>query len=147
MSVIKLNQPAGAVKKAKRVGRGIGNGRGRYCGKGQKGQKARSGGGVRIGFEGGQMPLYRRLPKRGFKNIDKVFYRIINVSQLEVFKANEEVTIEKLEEKGLVKKANTPVKLLGNGDLKVKGLKVSVNAISASAKEKIEKLGGSVNLI
>ncbi|MEJ5283821.1 MAG: 50S ribosomal protein L15 [Brevinematia bacterium] len=147
MSVIKLSQPSGAIKKAKRVGRGIGNGRGRYCGKGQKGQKARSGGGVRIGFEGGQMPLYRRLPKRGFKNIDKIFYRIVNLSQLQVFDSNEEITIAKLEEKGLIKKGSSPVKLLGNGDLKVKGLKISVNAASASAKEKIEKLGGTVTLI
>ncbi len=147
MSVIKLNQPAGAIKKAKRVGRGIGNGRGRYCGKGQKGQKSRSGGGVRIGFEGGQMPLYRRLPKRGFKNIDKVYYRIVNLSQLLIFKENEEITIQKLEEKGLIKKGLSPVKLLGNGELKIKGLKISVNAVSDSAKEKIEKLGGSVNLI
>ncbi len=147
MSVIKLTQPKGAVKKAKRVGRGIGNGRGRYCGKGQKGQKARSGGGVRLGFEGGQMPLYRRLPKRGFKNIDKVEYRILNICDLNVFSDNEEINIEKLEAKGLLSKGSNPVKLLGNGDLKVKGLKVTVNKVSNSAKEKLEKLGGNINLI
>ncbi|MGC8764636.1 MAG: 50S ribosomal protein L15 [Brevinematia bacterium] len=147
MSVMNLIQPKGAVKKAKRVGRGIANGRGRYCGRGQKGQKARSGGGVRLGFEGGQMPLYRRLPKRGFKNPDKIFYRVLNVSSLSVFSEGDEVTIEKLEEKGLIGKGKSPVKLLGNGELAVKGLKVFVNAVSASAKDKIEKLGGSVSLI
>ncbi len=147
MSFMKLKQPKGAVKEVKRVGRGCGNGRGRYCGRGQKGQKARSGGGVRMGFEGGQMPLYRRLPKRGFKNVDRVIYRLVNISSLGVFPENEEITIDKLEEKGLIGKGNAPVKLLGGGDLKVKGLKISVNSASASAKEKIEKLGGEVVII
>jgi len=147
MGFINLKQPRGAIKKIKRIGRGIGNGRGRYCGRGQKGQKARSGGGVRLGFEGGQMPLYRRLPKRGFKNIDKLVYKVLNISSLKVFSENEEITIEKLKEKGLIGKGDLPVKLLGNGEISVKGLKVFVNSVSVSAREKIEKLGGSVNLI
>jgi large subunit ribosomal protein L15 len=147
MSRLMLIKPKGATKERKRVGRGSGGGKGRYCGRGLKGQKARSGGGVRLGFEGGQMPLYRRLPKRGFKNIDKIEYRIVNIGKLAVFSHGEEIDIRKLEEKGLVSRDKSPVKLLGGGELKVKNLKVKVNAISEKAKEVIERLGGSVEIV
>ena len=129
-----------------RRGRGHGSGNGKTAGKGQKGQKARSGGGVRLGFEGGQMPLFRRLPKRGFKNINTKEIVAINLSALERFEDGSDVTVDSLLENGVIKKAADGVKILGNGEL-TKKLNVKVNAYSKSAKEKIEALGGKAEVI
>jgi large subunit ribosomal protein L15 len=130
-----------------RKGRGHGSGNGKTAGKGQKGQKARSGGGVRLGFEGGQMPLFRRLPKRGFKNVNTKEFVAINLSVLEnKFNDGDEVTVDKLLESGAISKAADGVKILGNGEL-TKKLDVKVNAYSKSAKEKIEALGGKAEVI
>ncbi len=140
-------QPAeGSAKKVKRVGRGIGSGNGKTSGKGHKGQKARSGGGVRPGFEGGQMPLYRRLPKRGFTNIFAKEYVTINVEALERFDDGTEVTAELLKETGVISKILDGVKILGRGEL-TKKLTVKVAKFSASAAEKIEKAGGKAEVI
>ncbi len=140
-------QPAeGSKFKTKRVGRGIGSGNGKTSGKGHKGQKARSGGGVRPGFEGGQMPLYRRLPKRGFNNIFAKEYVTINVSDLEKFENGTEVTAELLKETGVVSKVLDGIKILGRGEL-TKNLNVKVAKYSAQAKEKIEKAGGKAEVI
>ena len=140
-------QPAeGSKFSAKRVGRGIGSGTGKTSGKGHKGQKARSGGGVRPGFEGGQMPLYRRLPKRGFTNIFAKQYVTINVSDLEKFENGTEVTAELLKETGVVSKVLDGIKILGRGEL-TKKLDVKVAKYSASAKDKIEKAGGKAEVI
>ena len=130
-----------------RKGRGHGSGNGKTAGKGQKGQKARSGGGVRLGFEGGQMPLFRRLPKRGFKNVNTKEFVAINLPVLEnKFNDGDEVTVDKLLESGAISKAADGVKILGNGEL-TKKLDVKVNAYSKSAKEKIEALGGKAEVI
>ena len=129
-----------------RRGRGHGSGNGKTAGKGHKGQKARSGGGTRPGFEGGQMPLYRRIPKRGFTNINSKDIVGINVSALERFDDGAEVTVETLVESGVVSNPRDGVKILGNGEL-TKKLTVKVNAFSASAKVKIEAAGGSCEVI
>ena len=129
-----------------RRGRGHGSGNGKTAGKGHKGQKARSGGGTRPGFEGGQMPLSRRIPKRGFTNINTKDIVGINVSALERFDDGAEVTVETLVESGVVSNPRDGVKILGNGEL-TKKLTVKVNAFSASAKEKIEAAGGSCEVI
>lgn len=129
-----------------RRGRGHGSGNGKTAGKGHKGQKARSGGGVRPGFEGGQMPLYRRIPKRGFTNRNSKDIVAINLSALEVFENGETVTVETLLEKGIVKNPKDGVKILGNGEF-TKKLDVKANAFSASAKEKIEALGGTAEVM
>ena len=147
MELNNLHPAEGSKRANRRVGRGIGSGRGGYSGRGAKGQKARSGGNTRPRFEGGQMPLYRRLPKRGFKKVERNIYNIVNVSALSVFKEGSEITVQKLKDKGLVKDNNLPVKLLANGELKVNGLKIKVNAFSKAAKEKIEALGGQVNIL
>lgn len=140
-------QPAlGSTKKAYRKGRGAGSGNGKTAGRGHKGQWARSGGGVRPGFEGGQMPLARRLPKRGFNNIFGTTYAPVNVSALERFENGTEVTTELLLETGVISKALDGVKILGNGEL-TKSLIVKAAAFSASAKEKIEKAGGKAEVI
>ena len=140
-------QPAlGSTKKAYRKGRGAGSGNGKTAGRGHKGQWARSGGGVRPGFEGGQMPLARRLPKRGFNNIFGTTYAPVNVSALERFENGSEVTTELLLETGVISKALDGVKILGNGEL-TKSLTVKAAAFSASAKEKIEKAGGKAEVI
>ena len=140
-------QPAeGSKFSAKRVGRGIGSGNGKTAGKGHKGQNARSGGGVRPGFEGGQMPLYRRLPKRGFNNIFAKQYVAINVSELERFEDGTTVTAELLKESGVVSKTLDGIKVLGRGEL-TKKLEVKVAKFSASAAEKIEKAGGKAEVI
>ena len=142
---MKLNElTSGGNAKAYRKGRGAGSGNGKTAGRGHKGQKARSGGGVRPGFEGGQMPLYRRLPKRGFNN--KRFapaYIIVNIEDLEKFEGTE-VTAKALAEQGIITlpKVNDGIKILGNGDL-TKKLDVKATKFSASAKEKIEKAGGT----
>ena len=146
---MKLNelQPAeGSKFAAKRVGRGIGSGNGKTSGKGHKGQKARSGGGVRPGVEGGQMPIYRRLPKRGFNNIFAKQYVTINVSDLEKFDNGTEVTAELLKETGVVSKVLDGIKILGRGEL-TKKLNVKVAKYSAQAIEKIEKAGGKAEVI
>ena len=129
-----------------RRGRGHGSGNGKTAGRGQKGQKSRSGGKVRVGFEGGQMPLYRRLPKRGFKNRNSKEIVGINVSALEVFDNDAVVSVETLIEAGIVKHARDGVKILGNGEL-TKKLTVQANAFSAKAAEKIEALGGKAEVI
>ena len=140
-------QPAlGSTKKAYRKGRGAGSGNGKTAGRGHKGQWARSGGGVRPGFEGGQMPLARRLPKRGFNNIFGTTYAPVNVSALERFENGTEVTTELLLETGVISKALDGVKILGNGEL-TKSLTVKAAAFSASAKETIEKAGGKAEVI
>ena len=140
-------QPAAGSKQSDnfRRGRGHGSGNGKTAGKGHKGQKARSGA-PRIGFEGGQMPLYRRLPKRGFKNRNAKEIIAINVSALEVFDNGAEVGIEQLLEKGVINRVADGVKILGNGEL-TKKLNVKVSAYSESAKEKIEALGGTAEVI
>jgi large subunit ribosomal protein L15 len=141
-----LSPTEGSAKKPKRVGRGIGSGRGKTSTRGHKGQNARSGGGVRPGFEGGQMPLYRRLPKRGFTNIFKKQFALVNIDDLNVFEENTKVTPELLIEKGIIKKVKDGVKILGNGELKVK-VDVVANAFSKSAEEKIEAAGGKAEVI
>ena len=146
VSLNSLKPPYGAVKKKKRVGRGDSSGHGSTCGRGQKGQKARSGGQVKSYFEGGQMPLYRRLPKRGFKNIFKREYTIVNIRDLvKKFKENEEITPEKLLEVGLVKKKKQPIKILAEGDISFP-LQIKVHKISQQAKSKIEAAGGRVEV-
>ena len=140
-------QPAEGSKFApKRVGRGIGSGNGKTSGKGHKGQNARSGGGVRPGFEGGQMPLYRRLPKRGFNNIFAKQYVTINVEDLERFENGTEVTPELLKETGVISKILDGVKVLGRGEVS-KSLTVKAVKFSESAKEKIEKAGGKAEVM
>ncbi len=143
MKLSELKPAEGSKENAFRVGRGHGSGNGKTSGRGHKGQKARSGGGVRPGFEGGQMPLYRRLPKRGFTNRNTKDIVAINVDRLNVFEDGETVTISALVEKGVVSNPLDGVKLLGNGNLEKK-LTVKVTAVSQGAKEKIEALGGSV---
>ena len=140
-------QPAAGSKHSDnfRRGRGHGSGNGKTAGKGHKGQKARSGA-PRPGFEGGQMPLYRCLPKRGFKNRNSKEIVAINISELERFRSGSTVTIEKMVESGLIKNTRDGVKILGNGEF-TKKLNVKANAFSASAKEKIEALGGTVEVI
>ncbi len=131
----------------KRIGRGQGSGHGKTAGKGHKGQNARSGGGVRPGFEGGQLPLYRRLSKRGFNNYNfRTVYATVNVADLEKFDEGTVVTIELLKESGLVKKELDGVKVLGNGELSKK-LTVKANKFSNVAKEKIENVGGTTEVI
>ena len=141
-------QPAAGSKHSDnfRRGRGHGSGNGKTAGKGHKGQKARSGGSIRLGFEGGQMPLYRRLPKRGFKNRNTQDIVGINVSYLERFEDGATVTVETLIENGIIKNPRDGVKILGNGTL-TKKLNVKVNAYSESAKAKIEELGGKAEVI
>ncbi len=146
MKLEELKSPPGANKKPKRVGRGIGSGHGKTSTRGHKGQKARSGGGIRLGFEGGQMPLQRRLPKRGFTNIFKKEYAIVNVRDLNCFDDGAVVTVDSLKEAGLVKKVNNGVKILGDGDLEKK-LTVKVNKVSQQAAEKITARGGKVEVI
>ncbi len=146
MKLEELKSPPGANKRIKRVGRGTGSGHGKTSTRGHKGQKARSGGGVRPGFEGGQMPLQRRLPKRGFTNIFKKEYAIVNVKDLNVFLDGTEVTPELLFEAGLVKKYKDGIKILGDGDLEKK-LVVKAHKISQQAEEKITAKGGKVEVI
>ena len=146
MRINELN-PAPYSKTAKRrVGRGTGSGLGKTSGKGQKGQNSRSGGGVRPGFEGGQMPLQRRVPKRGFNNIFAEEWTAINVAALNVFEDGTVVDAAALAQKGIIKKAYLPIKVLGNGNL-TKKLEVKLNAYSASAAEKINAAGGKAEVI
>ena len=147
---MKLNcmyAPVGAKQTRKRVGRGPGSGLGKTSGKGHKGQNARSGGGVRPGFEGGQLPLFRRLPKRGFKNaLFKTRYAVINLSDLDKFEDGAVVTPELLKEMGLIKKQLDGVKVLGNGTL-TKKITVKANKFSDAALREIEKIGGKAEVI
>jgi large subunit ribosomal protein L15 len=146
MQLHELAPAAGSTKSVRRIGRGHGSGWGKTAGKGHKGQNARSGGGVRPGFEGGQMPLMRRIPKRGFNNVFATKCASINVSDLERFTAGTEIDAELLKACGLCKKTANGVKVLGNGEL-TKSLTVKLTAFSESAKEKIEKAGGKAEVI
>ncbi|MGI5829415.1 MAG: 50S ribosomal protein L15 [Bradymonadia bacterium] len=145
MDLSNLSPALGSTHKKKRVGRGVGSGWGKTAGRGQKGQKSRAGGKPAVGFEGGQMPLIRRLPKRGFRNIFAKEVAIINVNDLNRFNDGDVVDVVKLRESGLIKGHFDAVKVLGNGELSKK-LSVIVDAVSASAKEKIEKAGGSIEV-
>ena len=146
MRIDTLSPAEGSRTASKRLGRGIGSGLGKTSGKGHKGQWARSGGGVRPGFEGGQMPLYRRIPKRGFTCRNSKQIVGINLSALEVFEDGATVSVETLIESGIVKNPRDGVKILGNGEL-TKKLTVQANAFSAKAAEKIEALGGKAEVI
>ena len=143
MKLYELSPAAGSVKSSFRKGRGAGSGNGKTAGKGHKGQNARSGGGVRPGFEGGQLPLYRKLPKRGFKNRFAVNYAIVNVDSLNAFENGAVVDLEALKAARLVRKELDGVKILGSGEL-TKALTVKATVFSASAKEKIEAAGGKI---
>ncbi len=146
MKLHELSPVAGSNTPAWRKGRGTGSGNGKTAGKGHKGQNARSGGGVRPGFEGGQLPLYRKLPKRGFHNKFSTSYAIVNVSALNAFEDGAVVNLAALMEKGIVRKANDGLKVLGNGDI-TKKLTVEASVFSATAKEKIEAAGGKTEVI
>ncbi len=146
MRLHELRGAEGATKAPKRKGRGTATGQGKTAGRGTKGQKSRSGGGVRLGFEGGQMPLYRRIPKRGFHNKWATEYSEINVSALAGFEANSVVDEKTLVEAGLVKQVKDGIKVLGNGELNV-ALTVKANKFSKSAVEKIEAAGGKAEVI
>ena len=146
MNLHELSPAPGSVKSAFRKGRGHGSGNGKTAGRGHKGQWARSGGGVRVGFEGGQMPLSRRIPKRGFNNIFAKPLEAVNVSTLEKFEDGAVVDAKALLEKGILSKCEYGVKILGNGSL-TKKLTVQASAFSASAKEKIEAAGGKAEVI
>ncbi len=144
MNDMMIRAPKGATRKKKRLGRGIGSGHGKTAGKGHKGQNARSGGGVRPGFEGGQMPLFRRVARRGFSNYPfKVVYAVVNLQDLDGFSSGDKVTKETLIAKGLLKKRCGLVKLLGKGEIEIK-LDVELDKVSGSAREKITKAGGTV---
>ena len=146
MKLENLQYTEGSRFVSKRIGRGQGSGNGKTAGKGHKGQKARSGGGVALGFEGGQTPLYKRIPKRGFTNYTRKEYAIVNVASLNVFEDGATVDFETLKAAGLLKKQLDGVKVLGCGEL-TKKLTVKANKFSATAKESIEKAGGIVEVI
>ena len=146
MKLHELSPAPGSVKDSFRKGRGAGSGNGKTAGKGHKGQKTRAGHGMRPGFEGGQMPLQRRIPKRGFNNIFAEEWIAINLSALEVFEDGATVDAAALADKGIVKKANLPIKVLANGKL-TKKLTVKANAFSAAAAEKINSVGGKAEVI
>ena len=147
MKLHELKSTEGARKENFRIGRGVGSGNGKTAGKGHKGQNARSGGGVRLGFEGGQLPLYRRLPKRGFKNVNRVEYAIVNLKTLNVyFEDGETVSPVALVEKGIINKEFDGIKVLANGEL-TKKLTVQAHKFSKSAVSAIEKAGGTVEVI
>lgn len=146
MKLNELRPAPGSKTTRKRVGRGIGSGLGKTSGKGHKGQNARSGGGVRPGFEGGQMPLFRRIPKRGFKNINSKTYTEVTLSTLEKLDNGTVVTAESLYELGMIKKINDGIVVLGNGEL-TKKLDVKAARVTKSATEKIKAVGGKVEVI
>lgn len=146
MKLHELSPAPGSVREVKRIGRGHGSGQGKTAGKGHKGQKARAGRGFRPGFEGGQMPLQRRVPKRGFNNIFATVYATINVSALNAFDNGAVVDLEAMKSAGLVKKSYDGVKVLGNGALE-KNVTVKAAAFSESAKQKIEAAGGKAEVI
>ena len=146
MKLEELKSAPGSRTTKKRLGRGIGSGLGKTSGKGHKGQKARSGGGVRPGFEGGQTPLFRRLPKRGFKNINGKVYTEVTLSMLERLENGTEVTAESLVEMGIIKKVNDGIVILGNGEL-TKKLTVKASRVTKNAEAKINAAGGKVEVI
>lgn len=146
MKIHELRAPEGAAKNSKRKGRGTGSGQGKTAGRGMNGQNSRSGGGTRLGFEGGQMPLYRRIPKRGFTNIWKKEWEIVNIEALNAFEDGTEVTPDLLMEAGLTKKVVDGVKILGEGTLEKK-ITVKAHKFSKSAIEKIESAGGKAQVI
>ena len=146
MKLHELHPAEGSTTAAKRLGRGVGSGLGKTAGKGHKGAKARSGGGKRPGFEGGQMPLYRRVPKKGFTNIFGTDYECVNVEALEIFENGTVVTEELLREVGMIHTSKDGLKVLGNGNL-TKNITVKAAAFSASAKEKIEQAGGKAEVV
>jgi large subunit ribosomal protein L15 len=145
MKLNELKPPRGAVKKGKRVGRGIGSGRGKTCTRGHKGQNSRSGGGVPSWFEGGQMPLQRRVPKRGFNNKFRKTYQVVNLEKLSGFEKGAKVNAEILAEKGIIGSASRPVKVLGRGSVET-SLELVVDRISRSAAKAVVEAGGSVKL-
>ena len=147
MNLNELKPAEGSKKDSFRVGRGHGSGNGKTSGKGHKGQKARSGGGVRPGFEGGQMPIYRRLPKRGFTNVFAKVYTEINVTALNSFEDGATVTAESLKAAGIIKKINDGVKVLGRGELTAKNITVQAAKFTKSAEEKITAAGGKAEVI
>lgn len=146
MKLNELKPAPGSRKESKRVGRGMASGSGKTSGRGHKGQKARSGGGVRPGFEGGQNPIYRRLPKRGFTSPNRKEYAIVNLDTLNRFAEGTEVTPELLTEVGIVKDVKSGIKILGNGELQVK-LSVKAHKFSETAAEKIRSAGGATEVI
>ena len=146
MKLHELSPAAGSAKPVYRKGRGPASGNGKTAGKGHKGQNARAGGGVRPGFEGGQIPLYRRLPKRGFHNVFAKHYTIVNVDALNVFEDGSVVSADTLIENGIINDVNDGIKILGNGEISKK-LTVQASIFSASAKEKIEAAGGKTEVI
>ena len=146
MKLHELSPAAGSAKPVYRKGRGPASGNGKTAGKGHKGQNARTGGGVRPGFEGGQIPLYRRLPKRGFHNVFAKHYTIVNVDALNVFEDGSVVSADTLIENGIINDINDGIKVLGNGEISKK-LTVKASIFSASAKEKIEAAGGKIEVI
>ena len=146
MKLNELSPAAGSAKAAWRKGRGPGSGNGKTAGKGHKGQNARSGGGVRPGFEGGQLPLYRKLPKRGFTNIFATKYAIVNVEQLNAFENGAVVDVNALLEKRIIRKSLDGLKVLGNGEI-TKKVTVKAAVFSATAKEKIEAAGGKAEVV
>ena len=147
MKLHELQPAAGSIKTRTRVGRGLGSGLGKTSGRGQKGQNSRSGGGVRSGFEGGQMPLYRRLPKRGFNNVFAKQYAEVNVEQLNRFEDGATVDPVALIEAGILKNVRDGIRILGNGSLETKNLTVIANGFTKSAEEKITAAGGKVEVI
>lgn len=146
VEILALSPYPGSKKKRKRVGRGEGSGHGKTSGRGQKGQKSRTGYSKKIGFEGGQMPLYKRIPKRGFHNINRKVYQIVNLKMIEKKNLEGEITVQTLYEHRLIRKLHEPVKILGAGDI-TRPLILKVHAISESAKKKIEEKGGKVEII
>ena len=146
MELNNLRPSIGSTKNRKRIGRGTGSGHGKTATKGHKGQKARSGGSIKAGFEGGQMPLQRRLPKRGFTPLNRIEYSLVNISQLDIFESGSVIDVMALVSKGLIKSDRLAVKILGNGDI-AKSLKVAANKFSQTAKDKIIAAGGSVEEI
>ncbi len=145
MKLNEMKPPKGSTHSKKRVGRGPGSGHGKNSGRGENGQKSRSGFTNKYGFEGGQMPLIRRVPKRGFKNVNRIEYQIVNVNKLNIYEDGALITKETLKEKNLISKISQPVKILGQGDLERK-LTVKVNKVSATAKAKIEANSGLVEV-
>ncbi|HAM1129980.1 TPA: 50S ribosomal protein L15 [Listeria monocytogenes] len=146
MKLHELKPSEGSRKERNRLGRGTGSGNGKTSGRGHKGQKARSGGGVRLGFEGGQLPLFRRIPKRGFTNINRKEFAIVNLDVLNRFEDGTEVTPELLVETGIIRNEKSGIKILSNGNIEKK-LTVKANKFSAAAKEAIEAAGGKTEVI
>jgi large subunit ribosomal protein L15 len=146
MDLSNLKPAIGSTKNRKRIGRGAGSGTGKTAGKGHKGQNARSGGGIKAGFEGGQMPLHRRLPKRGFTSLNKKVYALVNLHDLELFEAGSVVDMAALGQAGLVKKVGDGIKILGDGEL-TKALTVKAHKFSKSAQERIAAAGGKAEVI